>query len=274
MRRHVPAWIAAAYDLYAARRHTLADLAAEHGMHPKTLRRYFDRCAGATGEMHAVSESVVAILDAIYFGRGYGILLCRTLRNILHWREIATERVEDYAACLDAVATIGRQIVVAVIDGRKGVRQLLLSRGILVQYCQFHQIATVKSYIPTKAKTEAARALRSIALRLSSSCRIQCETALSVWHVLYGEFLKERTWSDQNKRRWQYTHKRLRSAYRSLNRNLEWLFTFEDYPQLQIPKTTNHCDGLFAHIREKISIHRGLSPQRRKKMIDYLLEHY
>jgi hypothetical protein len=172
------------------------------------------------------------------------------------------------------VDDLGRTIIVAVIDGRQGVRQLFQKRGILVQFCQFHQIQAIKRYIPARAKTEAARGLRAITLRLSDYMEVQFTTALNVWHILYKDFLAERTYSSVNKRGWQYTHRRLRSAYRSLQTNKEYLFTFERYPSLEIPNTTNHCDGLFSHIEEKIGIHRGLSKQRRKQMLDYLLEEY
>jgi hypothetical protein len=53
-------------------------------MHPKTLRRYFDRYAGATGEVIVKEENIVAILDAFYFHRGDGILVCRTIKSVLH----------------------------------------------------------------------------------------------------------------------------------------------------------------------------------------------
>lgn len=243
-------------------------------MHPKTLRRYFDAHAGATGEIQIVQERIVAILDAFYFSRGDGVLVCRTTKEILHWRPVITERIEDYAAGLKAMQDLGRTVTVAVLDGRKGVRQFFLSQGIIVQSCQFHQILTIKALLPTKAKTEAARTLRALAFRLCDSMSVQFETALAVWHVFFGEFLKERTYGTSNKRRWQYTHRRLRTAYRSLKTNLPFLFTFERYPTLHIPNTTNHCDGLFSHLEEKIGIHRGLSKIRRKKMLDYLLENY
>ncbi len=252
----------------------MQDLAKDYGMHPRTLRRHFDAHAGATGELHIAEEDVSVIMDAFYFEPGEGILLCRTTEENLYWRSVRTERTEDYVTCIDAVTAMGRHVRTATIDGRRGVRQMLEQRGIAVQFCQFHQIAAVKRYIPSRTKTEAARALRSIALRLSSLNRIQCETALGAWHVLYGEFLRERTYSEKNKRRWQYTHRRLRSAYRSFHRNLPCLFTFEAFPHLHIPKTTNHCDGLFSHLKERISMHRGLSRARRKQMTDYLLEHW
>jgi hypothetical protein len=243
-------------------------------MHPKTLRRYFDRYAGATGEVIKVQKRIVVIIDAFYFSRGDGVLVCRTLEKVLYWKQIATERIDDYIACLNTIAAMGRTVLVAVIDGRRGVRQALLALGIRVQCCQFHEMLTIKRYIPGRAKTEAARTLRAIAFRICESISIQMETALNVWQVMYGEFLSERTYNTTNKRRWQYTHRRLRSAFRSLQTNLPWLYTYERYPQLQIPNTTNHCDGLFSHVEERIGLHRGLSKARRKKMLDYLLEKF
>lgn len=240
-------------------------------MHPRTLQRRFDRFAAVTGELSLRCEQVVLIMDAFYFHWTDGVLVCRTPTHVLYWKHIRTERVEEYASCLAAVTATGRTVISAVIDGRRGVRQYLERKGILVQCCQFHQIQTVKRYIPARARTEEARAFRAIALRLSQSMEIQMATALRVWFVLFESFLKERTISLHNKRGWQYTHRNVRSAYRSLKTNLPNLFTFERYPSLKIPKTTNHCDGLFSHIEEKVGIHRGLSRKRRKKMVDYLL---
>ena len=52
---------------------------------------------------------------------------------------------------------------------------------------------------------------------------------------------------------------------------MPYLFTYLKYPELNIPNTTNSCDGSFAHCKNKVKIHRGLRKDRRKKMIDYLL---
>ncbi|MFH1298699.1 MAG: hypothetical protein ABII07_02635, partial [Patescibacteria group bacterium] len=59
-----------------------------------------------------------------------------------------------------------------------------------------------------------------------------------------------------------------------LRTNLPYLFTYQNKPILKMPNTTNHCDGLFSHIKQKVLIHRGISKQRRKKMIDYMLENF
>lgn len=66
-------------------------------------------------------------------------------------------------------------------------------------------------------------------------------------------------------------HRRLRSARRSLKTNLPFLFTYKYYAELQIPNTTNSCDGSFAHWKQKLKIHRGLREDRRNKVINFLL---
>ena len=65
-----------------------------------------------------------------------------------------------------------------------------------------------------------------------------------------------------------YTHKRLRSAYRSLKTNLPWLFTWYDHIELNIPNTTNEIEGNFADLKNKLRNHNGLSIKRKMKFID------
>jgi hypothetical protein len=254
---------------------TYSELSEEYGKDPKTLRKYFDRYAGATGEVFEDTEPVAVILDATFFGRGYGILMARSPKIILYWQEIATESIGEYESFLDQLDATGCRFSAFVVDGKPGVRQLLIRRypGAPIQFCQFHQIQIVKRYIPMRAKTEAARELRRLCLGLTKIYWRTFEDALKLWHNKYNEFLKEKSPAEGG-RGWQYTHRRLRSAYRSLNGNLPYLFTFQKYPNLKIPNTTNHCDGLFAHIKQKVLIHRGISKKRRKKMIDYLLENF
>ncbi|PIR56981.1 MAG: hypothetical protein COU72_03345 [Parcubacteria group bacterium CG10_big_fil_rev_8_21_14_0_10_41_35] len=264
-----------AYKDYTIHKQTYAELSEKYGKSAKTLRKYFDKFAGATGEVSECTEPCVLIMDATFFGRSYGILIARNLKKVLYWQEIASESIREYELCLNQLEAMGYYFNAFVVDGRTGVRQMLMRRypGIPIQLCQFHQIQIVKRYIPRRAKTEAAGKLRQIALGLTKSHETAFEQTLNVWYSEYGDFLKERT-SVEGTNRWHYTHRRLRSAYKSLRKNLPYLFTFQKYPKLGIPNTTNHCDGLFAHLKQKILIHRGISKKRRKQMIDYFLENF
>jgi len=72
-------------------------------------------------------------------------------------------------------------------------------------------------------------------------------------------------------KKWHYTHKRIRSAYRSLKTNLPYLFTWYDYIDLNIPNTTNSLEGTFSDLKNKIRVHAGLKKQRKMKLINELL---
>lgn len=64
-----------------------------------------------------------------------------------------------------------------------------------------------------------------------------------------------------------YTHRKLRAAYRSLMTNLQCLYTYQKYPDLRIPNTTNSLDGSWNALKSHVNVHRGLRLDRRFKVI-------
>ena len=66
----------------------------------------------------------------------------------------------------------------------------------------------------------------------------------------YETFLQERNPNGE------YEHKKLRTIMNSIRWYLPYLYTFEAYPERDIPRTTGACDGYFAHIKDKLRVHR------------------
>jgi len=97
------------------------------------------------------------------------------------------------------------------------------------------------------------------------------EGGLKQWYKKWKSFLDERTINEKTSKS-HYTHKRLRSAYRSLKTNLPWLFTWYDNIELNIPNTTIAIEGNFADLKNKLRNHNGLSIERKKKFIDGFLK--
>ncbi len=95
-------------------------------------------------------------------------------------------------------------------------------------------------------------------------------SSLDAWHDKWSSFLKEKT-TDPFTGRWHYTHKRLRSAYRSLRLNIPYLFTYQKYGDLDIPNTTNSLDGCFAYLKELVRVHRGSKRSLKGKIIEEIL---
>ena len=87
------------------------------------------------------------------------------------------------------------------------------------------------------------------------------------WESKWLDFLNERSYEKKTGKK-SYTHKRLRSAYLSLKRNMKYLWTFYDHNEIGIPNTNNSLEGTFADLKSKLRNHNGLSKLRRKVFID------
>lgn len=185
----------------------------------------------------------------------------------LHWRFIETETIAEVSAGLDILDKLGYKIKSATIDGRKGIIKLFETRypGLPIQLCQFHQAQIIRRYTTNNPKTECGIKLKAIMQCLTEVDYIEFQDLINNLKEEYYDFLKERNENGE------FMHRRLRSAFRSLKSNMTYLFTYKNHPELSIPNTTNSCDGSFAHWKQKVKIHRGLSRQRRNKMISFLL---
>lgn len=208
-----------------------------------------------------------------FWGRGYGVIVFRSpiLKKNLWWTESLFETPWVYGDGLRSLQKEGWTITGAVIDGKRGVAQVFEKEGIPVQYCQFHQVKTVTKYLTRKPKTDAARELRALVLTLKSSTENEFKAKLEAWHEQWKTFLEEKTSTPYKKRGWEYTHRRIRAAYRSLKENLGRLFTYQRHPELGLPNTTNTLDGMFSQIKNRLAVHRGLKRDRRYKVISEIL---
>jgi len=178
------------------------------------------------------------------------------------------ETIYEYQKGRIKVQQLGFTIQAIVLDGRPGVRNLF--SDIPVQMCHFHQKQIIRRYLTCNPKLEAGIELKAIVETLANTTEETFTSQFTVWCDKWDSFLKERT-TDPLTKRWSYTHKRIRSARRSLKINLPFLFTHLAYPELNIPNTTNSLDGSFSFLKEKTNIHRGMNKENKNKIIEYLL---
>jgi hypothetical protein len=258
------------WQKFVWRRCTLVQLATEYRHSIKWVQQQLDKAA--INIDCAKPQSIVAVSDATFWGRGYGVLVvrCPRLKRNIHYHEIATETPLEYLQARRAVEARGFALEAAVIDGKRGIKAVFAD--VPVQMCQFHQIQIVKRYLTSRPKLDAGKELRAITLALPASTEKSFTELLEEWHNRWKDFLKERTYREDGKH-WQYTHRRIRSAYRSLKSNLLNLFTYQRYPEIKIPNTTNSLDGYFNRLKSLLNIHRGLNKQRRYKLIQEILNH-
>lgn len=248
---------------------TYKQLAERHGCSIRTIQRRLDKVGlkSSKTEIETRPGKVVIVIDTTYFGRVYGVLLITDAHRVraLHREYVKTETNELYERCVNGLKEQGYEIAAIVCDGRKGLFHLFGNTPI--QMCQFHQMAIITRYLTRKPKIPASQELRALSLMLSTTDKQTFSDGLEQWFERWEKFLNERSAGPITGKSF-YTHKPLRSAYRSLKTNLPWLFTFEDHPDLGIPNTTNLLEGIFADLKNKLRCHNGLTKQRRMKFID------
>ena len=210
-------------------------------------------------------------MDTTYWGRNFGVMLFKdaiTKENLLKYY-VRHETNSYYVQGINELKNKGFVISAIVCDGRKG---LIQSFGdIPVQMCQFHQCAIIRRYLTKRPRLLAAQELITVVDLMKQTDKESFTGALMEWFAKWENFLNERSKNEQSGKTF-YTHKRLRSAYRSLKNNLPWLFTWYDNIDLKIPNTTNAIDGHFADLKNKLRNHNGLSVKRKMKFIDEFLK--
>jgi hypothetical protein len=253
------------WSLYSSGKQTYTQLSERFGCSTKTIQRKLDKVSIL--KRNEFSSVAVVIMDTTYFGRGFGVMVFKNSLDgvILYKQYVRYETNALYLAGISEITRRGIHIQGIVCDGRQGLFGLF--GDIPVQMCQFHQIQIVQRYLTRKPKTPAAIELKKLTLKLTKQSKAEFISGLDNWHLHWADYLNERATSPSTGKTY-YTHKRLRSAYLSLKRNLTYLFVFEDYKELMIPNTTNALDGQFSNLKNKLRNHNGLSKARRMKFID------
>ena len=124
-----------------------------------------------------------------------------------------------------------------------------------------------------RPKLEASKDLKKIMFSLTRTNEKNFTLNLNNWYKEYEEFLSEKSISSTTYKL-QYTHPRLRSAYKSLTTNLPYLFTYKNkkYKSLNIQNTTNSIEGgIFSHMKNMVSLHRGITKGKKLTLVDFYL---
>lgn len=257
------------WNEYVEGKQTYAQLAQKYCCSIKTIQRRLD--IFKVENTPKIPRAVIVLMDTTYWGRNFGVMLFKdalTKQNLLKYF-VKNETNALYMKGIEELMSTGFEIIAIVSDGRKGLIQSF--SDIPVQMCQFHQSAIIRRYLTKKPKLKAAQELMEVVDLMKQTDKESFVGMLQWWFDKWEDFLNERTINHYTKKSF-YTHKKLRSAYRSLKCNLPWLFTWYDKMELNIPNTTNAIDGHFADLKNKLRNHNGLSMTRKMKFINEFLK--
>ena len=262
-----------AYKDWLLGRRIIRELSIVYNVSYTKITKEFDKFDVVEGiQEDALQDGVRSInlmVDATFFGREYGFLVFHDTNKVIYLKEIRTESVKHFRDGIRAIKLAGYTINSLTVDGRRGyinnARKIL--GNIPIQMCLFHQKAVVRRYITDRPRNQCGMDLKEVMYLL---CKPEYQQEyIDKFYLLkdkYRGFLHERNEFGQ------YKHLALRSAFKSIDSNMLYLFTYTDFKKLNIPPTINHLEGLFGHLKERLKIHRGLTKNRKKRAIKFLLK--
>ena len=214
-------------------------------------------------------KEATVIIDTTYFSRTFGVMLFQdaTSGKILYRKFVKNETNKDYLSGLDHIKANGTNIKAVVCDGHTGLLQAITSCP--VQMCQFHQLQIIRRLLTNNPHLPASIELLALTRKIFTIGKKQFLMEFDKWCDQWGDFLNERTTLISGKT--TYTHRRLRTARKSIKKHLKWLFAYEEHTEVNIPNTTNMLEGYNSQLKRALQSHNGLNEANKKKFIDGFL---
>lgn len=247
---------------------TVPILAKRHHISKSTVHRRLDEYE-LSDSCHA-PRIMVAVIDATKVGQVW-MLVVRDphAKENVYAQEVSSETTFAYQEAHKHLKQQEFSFSAIVSDGRF-VAVPWLFPDIPVQMCHFHQEQIVIRYLTQNPKLEAGIELLALVKTLPRADEALFTDAFMFWCSKWHSFLQERTIDPETGRR-HWTHRRLRQARDSISAHLPYLFTYQKYPELNIPNTTNSLDGVFKKAKVAIGVHAGLTHARQIKLVMSLL---
>lgn len=217
------------------------------------------------------------ICDATYFGKrkyrteldGILVFLDSLTSQIVWFKFLKNETNKDYQEGLDYLESKGFEIISVTTDGRRGISTIFQKYP--YQICQYHVQRGISTLLTKSPRSEAGGMLNYINKNFTKNKLTEQELGktLAVFTKIYRNYLNEPSEIDPTKPK----HKRLIKALRKYKNNMQYLFTYQINPK-EFKNTTNDLDGgLFSPLKLLLNNHRGVTKNRRSKLIILYFNH-
>lgn len=250
---------------WVLRKQTLSEISSLSGYSERQLSRWFDIYLGEYPRWEIQRrERVNLLVDGTWFPNKLCLVIYRdeSVKATLLYRITDDEHEKEICEDLENLHSLGIEVESVTTDGGKGIIKAVrkIFPQAIRQRCLAHIQRECLIWLTRNPKSEAGRELRRIVTIISNikthNDKLYWCRMLRDWHARNKEYLNAKTTSKCSEAEW-YTHKMVRKSYTHIMRALPDMFHFIENPR--IPKTTNALESFFGHLKENISIHRGLS---------------
>lgn len=256
---------------------TLEQISKKSDYSLRTLQRYFHHYLSnyPTWKVHP-SKKVNLLIDGTYFRNKLCLVLYRdnNIKATQIYRITDGEWYEEIAEDLQNLLDLGIQIQSVTCDGLSNIMKAVrkVTPNTIIQRCVVHIQREVLIWLTRNPKSLAGIELRQIVQRLHLIKDREdwgyWVVSLVKWYDVHKDYVNEKTYYPQTKRYW-FTHKSVRRSFVHIKRALPDMFHYLDNPD--IPKSTNALESFFGHLKQNISLHRGLSKEHYRNYIKWYL---
>lgn len=246
-------------------------------MSKSTLERKFKRyLSNAPVFQIKRNTSANIIMDATYFKGDLCLMLyydfdlkyCQMYR--FGKKEIFSEIKED----LENLKNLGIEINSITSDGHSAIIKAikLVYPDVIHQRCVVHIQREANIWLRKRPITNTSKELKGIVQIISA---IKTQNDKIAWIKVFNEWLNEnQSYINEKARseqtgRWWYRHKDLRRAAIMIKKAIPSMFHYLDDESIQ--SNSNSIESFFGHLKDTLSIHRGLSKSNRKAFILWYL---
>jgi Transposase, Mutator family len=252
-------------------------LVRDSGMSASSILRLFKRILSKAPEVVIKPKHKTHLLiDGSYFPNGLCLILYydHDIRYVQLYRPTNEEKFKEIYEDLLNLKKLGVDVYSITCDGHKAILKAIKKAypDIILQRCLVHIKRQVKNYLSTSPKTLAGIDLLKMSKEITRiKSQEQCGLWLlsfKTWCDQYEQYVKQLSYNAESKRYW-YTHKNLHAAYSLLLKAIPNMFHYLNDPD--IPATTNRLENYFGHLKEKLTLHRGLRIQAKRNFIKWYL---
>ena len=246
-------------------------------MQRKTTLQGFDEYLENYPQWHIQRrEKVNLLIDGTWFPNKMCLVVYRdeTVKTTLFYHLTDDEWEDQIREDLENLKSFGIEIESVTSDGGRNIIKAVKKScpDAVRQRCLAHIQRECLIWITKHPQSDAGQELREIVRMIclikTHNDRRKWISDFRKWCDKYKDYLEEKTFKEESHREW-YTHKMVRRAYVHIKKALPDMFHYLDNPR--IPKTTNALESFFGHLKENITLHRGMSYRHYQNYVKWYL---
>ena len=216
------------------------------------------------------------MIDGTYFENGLCLVLYYDygIQYVQLFRESNSEKYKEIKEDLENLQRLGVDVYSVTCDGHKAILKAILKvyPNAIIQRCLVHIKRQIRSYLSGNPKLMQGKQLLAIAKIITHLKTTEQANEWLVsfykWYKANKAFIVQKSLNEDTGR-WWYKHKNLHLACSHLINAVPYLFCYLNDPD--IAYSTNELEGYFTHLKEKLTLHRGLRFESKKNFIKWYI---